>query len=162
MLGSHFHDQITRQALSSPLPIIFGVVVFAVALDVSRRMRRRLLIGFPILLAVGGTYRLVGLPALQHNHLCHAHGSDWCDSDHRRDGHTHWYWFGGRAAKPRPAADWVRFAPPPAHQTSTTPPIPPPALSTQTTGPPLSPGCVPPHPQLRHYHPAVVSPLSRS
>jgi hypothetical protein len=44
--------------------------------------------------------RLVEVPALRHNHLCHAHNFNPCKGDnaHDEDGHTHW--FGGRAARP--------------------------------------------------------------
>jgi hypothetical protein len=149
MLASHFHDEITRQAWTSPLLIVFGVVVFAVALERSGRMDRRLLIGLALLLAVGGTYRLVELPALQHNHLCHGHGSDACPVGHRRDDHSHPYWFGGRVGKPRSAADWARFspaAPPPAQQVCSTEPVSAQAFSTRTTRPAPLPGCIPANP----------------
>ncbi len=49
---------------------------------------------------VGG-YRLVEVPALSHNHLCHNHHADISGCDYRGQrphDATHEHWFGGRAA----------------------------------------------------------------
>ena len=100
MLASHFHDEIVRQALTAPILIVAGLVV--VGLGVIRLGRRGggLLLAIGVLAAVTGTYRLVEVPALRHNHLCHAHNYNPCSGDnaHDEDGHTHW--FGGRTARP--------------------------------------------------------------
>lgn len=62
MLGSHFHGEIARQALTSPLLILSGLVI--AVLGVVRLQRR----GVWLLLAVG-------LLAAAHD----------------EDGHTHWF-----------------------------------------------------------------------
>lgn len=99
IVAHHFHDDIVRQAITSPLLIVAGLVLvfFARALH---RWPRRLVLVVATVVAVAGLYRLVEVPALRHNHLCHAHNFNPCkgDSAHDEDGHTHW--FGGRAARP--------------------------------------------------------------
>jgi hypothetical protein len=108
MLASHFHDEISWQALTSPVLILAGLGVLAAAVTRFDRVARRFLVGVGIVVAVAGLYRVVELPALRHNHLCHAHHSDdvICTAEHaaNRDDHTHW--FGGRAARPRYADYW--------------------------------------------------------
>ncbi|MEW6474888.1 MAG: hypothetical protein AB1679_21770 [Actinomycetota bacterium] len=103
MLAYHFHDLITRQFVTSLLVLLVAVVLFMAASRTYRSEpgRNWLLAGLGILVAAFGLYRLAEVPALHHNHLCHAHNSDSCTSDHaaRKDDHTHW--FGGRAAEPR-------------------------------------------------------------
>ena len=99
VLAHHFHDMIVRQAMTSPLLILGGIVLlfFATAFP---GWSRWLVVAVALAIATAGVYRLVEVPALSHNHLCHAHNYNPCrgDSAHDEDGHTHW--FGGRAAKP--------------------------------------------------------------
>jgi hypothetical protein len=99
VLGHHFHDTIVRQAITSPLLILFGLVVLVFVKAFHRWARWGVLV-VGMVLAATGVYRLVEVPALRHNHLCHAHNFNPCKGDnaHDDDGHTHW--FGGRAAKP--------------------------------------------------------------
>ena len=98
-LAHHFHDEIVRQAITSPLRIVAGLVVLFFA-KAFHRWPRWAVFAIGLIIAVTGVYRLVEVPALRHNHLCHAHNYNPCSRDnaHDEDGHTHW--FGGRAAKP--------------------------------------------------------------
>ena len=100
VLASHFHDEIVRQATTSVLLIVAGLVLIAIgALRLARR-GGRLLVGAALAVTVIGGFRLAETSALRHNHLCHAHNFNPCRGDHahNEDGHTHR--FGGRAAKP--------------------------------------------------------------
>ena len=99
VLGHHFHDMIVRQAVTSPLLILAGIVLLFFA-KAFHRWPRWLLFAAGLVVAGAGAYRLAEVPALSHNHLCHAHNYNPCSGDnaHDEDGHTHW--FGGRAAKP--------------------------------------------------------------
>lgn len=99
IVAQHFHDEIVRQAVTSPLLIVAGLVLVFFA-RAFRRWPRRLVFVVGMVVSVAGLYRLVEVPALRHNHLCHAHNFNPCKGDnaHDEDGHTHW--FGGRAARP--------------------------------------------------------------
>jgi hypothetical protein len=100
MLASHFHDEIVRQALTSPLLIVTGVVVGVVGMARLGRRGGGLLLAVGLLVAVIGLYRLVEVPALRHNHLCHAHNYNPCSGDYAHDEDGHIHWFGSRAAQP--------------------------------------------------------------
>jgi hypothetical protein len=101
VLATHFHDEIVRQAITSPILIVAGLALAAVGVVRLARRRWWLAIALGTLVAATGVYRLVEVPALRHNHLCHAHNFNPCrgDNAHDDDGHTHW--FGRRAAKPQ-------------------------------------------------------------
>ena len=99
MVASHHTGMITAQFSASCLLLGFAVVVFAVAMA----KERFVVFASVAALAVAGAggYLLAEVPALHHNHLCHAHHHDMCNNDNAaRDEHTHGdHWFGGRAAK---------------------------------------------------------------
>jgi hypothetical protein len=100
ILAHHFHDEIVRQAIISPLLVLAALVALFFFWGLEGRGRLPLLV-VAVAIVVFGLYRTVEVPALQHNHLCHAHNFNPCSGGnaHDEDGHTHW--FGGRAARPQ-------------------------------------------------------------
>jgi hypothetical protein len=100
MLASHFHDEIVRQAVTAPLLIVAGAVLAVAGVVWRARRPAPVLLAVGLLMAAVGLYRLAEVPALRHNHLCHAHNFNPCSGDnaHDEDGHTHR--FGRRAARP--------------------------------------------------------------
>ena len=88
-----------RRQAPSPLLVVAGLVALFFVWRLEGRGRLPLLLVGLVVVGVGA-YRTAEVPALQHNHLCHAHNYNPCSGDnaHDEDGHTHW--FGGRAARP--------------------------------------------------------------
>ena len=104
-LASHFHDTIVRQALTSPLVILAGVVLLAVGFQrwgiAGRRWIGAAVVAVGLSATLAGGFRLVEVSALRHNHLCHNHHADDSSCDYRggrAHSATHEHWFGGRAA----------------------------------------------------------------
>lgn len=102
MIASHHTAMITTQLFTSLGLLAAAGIVAGMALAARGAGRFAPVVVTMLALAVGGVgaYRLAEVPALQHNHLCHAHHDDSCNNDNAaEDEHTHGdHWFGGRAA----------------------------------------------------------------
>lgn len=96
LLASHFHAEITAHAASAVVLIGAGLAGVLVARRFGWRRSWPLVLLAIVVTSFGG-YRVAEAGALSHNHLCHAHNSDSCGTDHDKEDHTHW--FGGRAAR---------------------------------------------------------------
>lgn len=99
MIASHHTGMITAQLFTSLLLLSAASVAFVVAVTTKRLVSFAAIVSLAV--ASVGAYGLAEVPALRHNHLCHAHHHDMCNNDNPAEGdeHNHGeHWFGGRAA----------------------------------------------------------------